>query len=56
MAKNPTAIRIEADRRARATAALRANLLRRKDQQRQQSVDEVSPAGPVPAKPDPAKG
>ena len=51
MPKNPTAIRIEADRRARAAAALRANLSRRKDQQRQQSVDEPAPAGPLPAKP-----
>ena len=52
MPKNPTALHQEAARRARQAAALRANLSRRKDQQRQQSVDVSPPSGPVPAKPD----
>lgn len=44
MPTNPEAIRRTADRLARQTAALRANLSRRKDQQRQQDAD-AKPAG-----------
>ena len=51
MPKNPTAVHQEAARRARQAAALRANLSRRKDQQRQQCVDDRPETGPVPAKP-----
>ena len=51
MPKNPTALQQESARRARQAAALRANLARRKDQQRQQTVDAQLETGPVPAKP-----
>jgi len=42
----PHAIRQQALRQARQAAALRANLARRKDQQREQTVDARAESGP----------
>ena len=54
MPKHPEAIRRQAQRESRQAAALRANLSRRKDQQRQQAGDVGLAAGSPTPEPAPA--